>query len=551
MAQTEEEALDELLSQDTNPTWSRWAAWIASIVTLGVVVTLMFVTMRQIAQTDRDAYEAHRREVRVQRALDSARQLQSISAEQFLSFGTSRGQAPACTAETVDSPACVALAQSVLADFIQGTFLGSDGLRQLRVVAGHPDAPEDLRDIAAFVRDANSLERWVAPMAESVDVLRADQLFRSVSERIPEGGTGPWPLVRARLDGIALAVGGANSDTCGACSELLWGDQPGSSDEATPAFIDPSDSFELAVWQAECLRKLPTLSDPAFAGCSNSARDTSREAKLARDKGRQLSEDQFRAATTWFESQALPDDHKVCGVLASASGEPAGRRTIATTAGRAYNGLAMSLINHPKVSTLTLEEAKQAIERAVCFRAEAQQTPSQIAGSGENLAVIAYRDALQALEEGQEEAAREAFNEAKCRAEAAVTDNVNLPWSWTILYLTHTARPSVFEGLETCGDITGRPESEVGGHGRTSTRLWRQLSFFTPGSFAPEELPGLLPMFPNGPFNRTGYTDLGDMLTDLDEAHDNLAGSEDDLLQVFMSSLVSPNGSVGIPFLGR
>ncbi|MEO0602055.1 MAG: hypothetical protein AAF211_11510, partial [Myxococcota bacterium] len=213
MARTEEEALEELLNADQSISWSRITAWVASVVTFVVVVALMIVTMRQIAQTDRDAFDAHLREARVQQALDAAREVQVISAEQFRAIGmASRSSDDASL-------------QSLYDDFVHGRFIPLDSLRKLRSVVNSEAATEEDRLVASLILEMNSLERWIAPLAESTGDLRADQHYLAIEQRLPDGaGSKELALLRRRLDSIAVAVGGANEGYCELCSNLLCGD---------------------------------------------------------------------------------------------------------------------------------------------------------------------------------------------------------------------------------------------------------------------------------------------------------------------------------------
>ncbi len=529
MARTEEEALQELLNADQSISWSRVTAWVASVVTLVVVVALMIVTMRQIAQTDRDAFDAHLREARVQQALDSAREVQAISAEQFLSFGTpaSFGSDPSLDA--------------IFAEFAHARFVPIGALRTLRELATDSEATSNERALAKVILEINSLERWIAPLAESTSELTSDAHYVAALEGIPDSDQAPWPIVRRRLDAVAVSVSGANDGTCDLCAKLLWGDDVANvSAEDEPSFVDPKVSFGLAVWQAECLRKLPTLVEPEFASCDGEGSEESR--REARAHGREVAEQRFREATRSFEIQSAGPDEKICGVLTSDQREAAGRRTLATHAARAYNGLAMSLVNHDAVTAEQLGAATEAIDRAICLRQEAQETRAQVAASRENLAVIAYREAWQAHDAGNEQDASKAFNRARCHAEVAVRDNPNLPWSWTILYLTNTARSSVFEEAPDCAEALEGADVTVSRQSRSRSGLWRRLTFFEYDAFAPEELPGLLPMFPSGRFNRTGYGDLATMLLDLREDHLALRDGTEAPWQVFMTSVVEPGG---------
>ncbi|MEM6928715.1 MAG: hypothetical protein AAF602_17385 [Myxococcota bacterium] len=535
MARTEEEALEELLNADQSISWSRITAWVASVVTFVVVVALMIVTMRQIAQTDRDAFDAHLREARVQQALDAAREVQVISAEQFRAIGmASRSSDDASL-------------QSLYDDFVHGRFIPFDSLRRLRRVVTSETATNEDRLVASLILEMNSLERWIAPLAESTSDLQADQHYLAIERQLPDGESSKeLALLRRRLDSIAVAVGGANEGSCERCANLLWGDDLESLDpEASPSFIDPADSFALAVWQAECLRKLPILVDPAFATCSGE--HTDEEHAASQKRGRGVAEERFQVATEAFQAASADGEAFICDVMAGDINEAQGNRTVATHAARAYNGLAMSIINHESVSAERLADARVAIERAICFREEAQETRSQVAASRENLAVIAYREAWQAHSAGNQGTAQDAFNRARCFAEVAVGDNANLPWSWTILYLTNTARSSIFEEAPNCAAALGMAEGEVTRQSRSRSSLWRRLSFFEYDAFAPEELPGLLPMFPAGPFNRTGYDSLELMLLELREDHRMLRDGTEAPWQVFVTSVVEPGG-LQLPF---
>ncbi|MEN0060718.1 MAG: hypothetical protein AAGA48_01140 [Myxococcota bacterium] len=534
MARTEDEALDELLNGERSLSWSRVTTWVASVVTLLVIVALLAVTMQQIAQTDRDAFDAHLREARVQRALDAAREVQAIGAEQFLSFGAPRG-ATKCQ-EGLEAEGCSAGFRRIVQDFVHGRFVDFNAVRELRAVAGAGGGDEQA--LAAVILDINSLERWVAPLAESAADLEGDELYRSVTARLPNDREAAWSRIRDRLDAVSLGVSGANEGSCEVCARMLWGDPGEVAAGAAPSFIDPADSFTLSVWQAECLRKLPILADPAYANCDMTAHSDD-EHETAQAMGRVTAQERFEAATAWLEAQASSDGEKVCDVLEGGSGT--GRRTVSVIAGRAYNGLAMSLINRDAVSSLHLKQASEAINRAICFREEAKETRAQVAASRENLAVIAYRRAWQKQVEGERDDASEAFGQARCLAEAAVADNANLPWSWTILYLTHTASSSVFADLD-CAEAMGQPDSEVGNRSRTRARLWRKLTFFDPDAFAPEELPGLLRMFPEGEFNRTGYTNLAPLLVDVADDHRALRDGTEAPWKVFVTSVVEPAG---------
>jgi len=527
VARTEEQVLDDLLNADRGISWSRVMSWVVPVVTLVVMVALMLVVLQQSAQTDRDAFNAHLREARVQGALDAAREVQAISSEQFLSFRTSaRGEEAPTLSSVVD-------------DFVQGRFIEIGAIRALREISTDETRPAADRELADLILELDSVERWIAPLSEDADDLRSDEHYLAVKRRIPDHDEAPWPMVRRRLDSMALQVDGANEGTCDACSRLLWGEDPADGTGATPTFIDPETSFNLSVWQAECLRKLPILVDRSFVGCPAGREGEEAAFASARDRGRVAAIERFEATTAWLEGLSAPSDDVsdyICDVLSPDETPVAGRRTLAVVAARAYNGLGMSLINRDEVTPTQLDEAETDIDRAICFREEALETSAQVAASRENLAVIAYRAAWELYDNDQRDLAAVQFGRARCLAEASVADNPNLPWSWTILYLTNTARASIFEEAKDCGKVLG--VDEIYRQSRSRSQLWRRLSFFEPDAFAPNELPGLLPMFPEGPFNRTGYDELSMMLIDLRSAHHSLRDGSEAPWQVFMTSVV-------------
>ncbi|MBX2799194.1 MAG: hypothetical protein KTR31_16085 [Myxococcales bacterium] len=529
MAKSEDEALKELLEGDGGQTWRRLLSTLWSGLTLVVVVALMFVTMRQIAQAQQDAFEAHQRETEVQQALDRARLVQAIGSEQFLSFGSSSFQRNPCAtspqsdgeAETGPSARCLRDVDRAIDDLLQGRFVEISQIRTLRTFLQAPDGPASKRDLADALLKLNSLERWAAPLAADRDEVTEHQLYRTVRGLVQRGqqrhSDPRWTLAQVRLDGVVLGVTGAGADVCDVCADLLW--TPASDDtERTRRALRPSDSLEAFVWQAECLRKLPTLSDASFidtCGGDGTASGRVSARSAARQQGAKDAEQLFRDAAAWLEHQAPDGDRAVlrCGVLAD-SGEGAGIRTMATTASRAYNGLGMTLLNREGVDDARLSDAQLAIEKAVCLREAAQQTPAQVAASRENLAVIAYRTAYLAHEEGRTSDARTALGHARCFAEASVHHNRNLPWSWTLLHLT--------QGIGTDEDCTAVLGSPTAFRSRSRSEVWRQLTFFEPQSFAPDELQGLLPLLRDRSLNKTGYEGLQPMLEDLAVAHEAL-----------------------------
>lgn len=511
MSKSEEQVLDELLSSQRSGCVGRTISMAFSSATLALLVVLSVLIMREIHLSEQEAYEAHRAERRVQNGLTAAHDVQAASAEQFLSFGNTGGPDP-CQPRgnaNVDLARCVAQIDRIIADALHGRFIGISDLRSLRVYAGQPTAAEESRALARAVLALTTLERWVVPMATQVQRFVHDPRYTDLLDLATTAGGGDprWPLLRARVHTLALEVAATPVDRRPFCERILW--------ERGGRIQTPADhSLHVLIWQAECLRKDPSLSDARLAIPSGAASDdaeawrTRRTAALT--EGRSAAEAYFQAAVDAIEAPVGGPSRAVCGIDLDASLSP-GLRTYSEMAARAYNGLSMTLISRQPTEP-TLEAARDAIDKAVCFRQEAQQTPAVQAGSQENLAVIAYRRAHLALRSGNEAAAWHAFKEARCEAERAVRDNPLLPWSWTILYITETALRSPWSEEQIDCDAMFGLDVQV--KRRAIPAIWRKLTFFTPARFAPDELPSLLPLAESpSPFNETGYDTLEALLS--------------------------------------
>ena len=557
---TEDEALEEILGETRGSLWLRIGGRLFSIFTFVVMILLMLVMFRQSAQTDQDAFEAFKREANVQNVMNSTRLVQSISAEEFLSFGSSNRRGGPCQALLTPTPssppsgACVQWVNKKIDALIHGRFVGISALRILSRVRPTTGFSEPLPSLSRILRDLNSLERWVVPLAPSIDTFLEDELYTRLLARVELASrTHPdsrWRIVRARLDALAVKVGGTSRARCDLCARLIWGKNTGVEPPSSMRRVDPNDSFEVYSWQAECLRKLPVLIEPKYAQlCPLPSKEHALWdlAKAAQVKGERVARKRFKKAAEWLKSTsdllvedqglkprvgATVPDTLECGVL-NLGEHGVGLRTLATTAARVFNGRAMTLMNNSAIKAGALVDAEEAIKKAICFRKSAKQTSAEVALSQENLAVIAYRRAYLKAKADKTDAEdiKKAFDEARCLAEIAVADNVNLPWSWTVIYITGASYQSLWgnDSEQTdCKELVD--DSSLGLiRVRPNREVWRRLIFMEPGAFAPDELPGLLPLL-STEWNSTGYDDLRGVLSDIEREHNALQNRENGVL---------------------
>lgn len=551
MAKTEEDALQQIFAEANRTSISRWSGWILSVFIVLVMLLLMASTYRQKLQTDQDAFAAHKREVRVQQALNTARRVQAIGAEQFLSFGARPSSDPCTPGDTPPSAACLKAIQQDLQTLIHGQFLSIRGLRRLRYASNlssaEPSAAADrqtLQLLSHALLDLNALERWVLPLAETPTDVTSHSLYRRIVTEIQTGAAAHpdprWSRVKARLLALPVAVSGAQASTCAQCADLVQAlaEQP----------IRPEDTLEVYVWQAECLRKLPHLASTTADEACQTPSEPRTASALA--PGEHSARRAFNQAVRWIENHpnllmgkapprpgGAPLQNKVCSTvnIGAADGGDIGLRTFATTAARAFNGRAMTVLNTKQATAARLDRARDAIDKAICFRQAAQQTPAEVALSLENRAVIAYRRGYETALTGQVEAARAGFDTARCLAEAAVHDNVNLPWSWTIIYLTGALYQSPLSTPEkSCSDILSEADLSHGVKNypiRRSSQVLRQLGFLAPEAYAIDELRNLLPILPSDhALNPTGYTTLDELINKAAEHHETYKSGEYSLL---------------------
>lgn len=528
MSKSEDQVLEELLGSRRSGCLARIVSGAFSVATLAVLLVLSILILREIHLSEQDAYQAHRAERRVQDGLTAAHEVQTASAEQFLSFNTLSGPDPCATRSAEGPPdpaACHARIDQLVHDAVQGHFIGIGDLRSLRMYMASPARDPGRQELAEAVIALNSLERWVVPLATEVDRFVSDPYYVDLVttvDRAPSSGV--WPALRARVHALPLQVAGTPQARRPFCEQILW-------NGSERLDISADDSLEVLTWQAECLRKEPSLIDRSFT--SRAAHpDQVDEADQARratamTEGRRTSEAMFKAAVAAIETPGTTRTRAVCGIDLDEQ-LTVGLRTFSTIAARAYNGLSMILISQEPTED-TLDAARTAILKAVCFRQEAKQTPAVQAGSQENLAVIAYQRAQLALQQGNEAAAWHAFKESRCEAERAVRDNPLLPWSWTIIYITETAMRSPWsEEQIDCEAMFAMTDARY--RRRAIPAIWRQLTFFAPSRFAPDELPSLLPLPEQpSPFNETGYDTLDELLEVQAEEWARLDAQENDV----------------------
>lgn len=524
MTKSEDQVLDELLGSQRTGWLQRLLRIAFSLGTLTLLLVLSVLIMREIHLSEQEAYESHRAERRVQLGLTAAHDVQTSSAEQFLSFNAVGAPDP-CQPRggAVDVAACGRRAGAILDHALQGRFVGVSELRSLRTFATLSDAAEAERTVAQAVTSLNSLERWVVPLATDVDRFVEDPYYAALLDTVDtqQLDSPRASALRARVHALPLQVAGTPDARRPYCERILW-------DGDDAVLISPETSLEVLIWQAECLRKDPSLIDRSFTSAADATAPDEPDADALRAaamiKGRRAAVARFQQAVDAIEAPPERSGRRVCGVELDPD-ITVGLRTFATSAARAYNGLAMTLITGQPTEA-SLDAARDAIRKAVCFRKEAKQTAAVQAGSQENLAVIAYKRAHLALEAGNEPAAWHAFKEARCEAERAVRDNPLLPWSWTVLYITETALRSPWSDEEI--DCEAMFRIDVRYKRRAIPAIWRKLTFFAPTRFAPDELPTLLPLATSpSPFNETGFDDLEALLEAQDAEHARVEAYED------------------------
>ena len=125
MTRSEDQVLEELLGSQRTGCVQRTLQIGFSVATLGLLLVLSVLIMREIHLSEQEAFEAHRAERRVQVGLTAAHDVQTASAEQFLSFSTAGGPDPCQPrAGAVDLGRCQARVQRTLQDVVHGRFVG-------------------------------------------------------------------------------------------------------------------------------------------------------------------------------------------------------------------------------------------------------------------------------------------------------------------------------------------------------------------------------------------------------------------------------------------
>lgn len=437
VAQNDDKVLDDLIANlEGRPArTTRAVGWSLSLATVAVIVLVSLFTLAQISALGRNAAEealrAHRRERQFASALDSLRLSQALLDEQRLSsvlFGP-----PAPCVHPRGDVGCVV--DQVLVGLTPLSF------EQSRRLADAVNTPSDDPKWDALERAAANLaalERSVVPTAGSAEDIVQHSLYREAKAEVPRSPSRDWRLLDARLLAVALTANSGPSDRT-LCTSLL------------ARSVEPGDSPEVGSWQAECLRK---------SGASVEALE------------------RFRAVEEALDAAVGGDPSRpMCGRIRD------GARTLAATAARVYNGLSMTLVS----TSGDLGEASEAIEDAICLRRKAMQTPSQVAASEENRAVIAFQQGVRGARAVADlDVAHLA--EARCWAERAIAANPQLPWSWTILHVLKSARGLDLPSLppdSACGRVDPRP---------SRAEVARRLTFFDLEEFDPDELGKLLPL---------------------------------------------------------